>query len=97
MSSAFRPGIAANRQIDDAIPTYTVQFQIYNVPDNDRSLVKSVTVKNLSNGQSASMKDLFDLEVQVDIQLSRGQNRIEVDVLDINNNVTVGNGVVEVR
>ncbi len=84
-------------EIDDAIPTYTVQFQIYNVPDNDRSLVKSVTVKNLSNGQSASMKDLFDLEVQVDIRLSRGQNRIEVDVLDINNNVTVGNGVVEVQ
>jgi hypothetical protein len=82
---------------DDFAPKYPVQFQIFNVPDNEVSLIKQVTVKNLSTGETEKQTSLFDLRLEVEISLARGDNRIEVDVLDINNNTTVASGMVQLR
>jgi hypothetical protein len=68
-------------------PVYTVQFSILNVPDNDRRLIKQVTVTNLTTSQSVSQRDLIDLEMEFDIELKRGQNRLSVDVRDINDRI----------
>jgi hypothetical protein len=82
---------------DDFAPKYPVQFQIYNVPDNDVGLIKQVTVKNLSTGETEKQTSLFDLQLEIEVTLARGDNRIEVDVLDINNNTTVAVGLVQMR
>jgi hypothetical protein len=79
-------------------PVYTVQFSILNVPDNDRRLIKQVTVTNLTTSQSVSQRDLIDLELEFDIELKRGQNRLSVDVRDINDRIfSQRDLIVEVR
>jgi hypothetical protein len=82
----------------DFEPQYTVQFTILNVPDNDRRLIKQVTVTNLATGQTVTQRDLLDLELEFDINLKRGQNRLSVDVRDISDRIfSVKDIMVDVR
>jgi hypothetical protein len=82
----------------DFNPTYTVQFTILNVPDNDRMLIKQVTVTNMTTGKTEAQRDLLDLEMEFDIELKRGQNRLSVDVRDINDRIfSVKDLIVDVR
>jgi len=79
-------------------PQYTVKFAILNVPDNDRRLIQQVSVTNLTTGQVVTQHDILDLEMEFDIELKRGVNRLSVDVKDINDRVfSVKDLVVEIR
>jgi hypothetical protein len=67
-------------------PVYTVELSILNVPDNDMKLIKEASVKNESTGQLAIQRDLMDYNLDFDMVLQRGENRMTIKVKDINNN-----------
>ena len=67
-------------------PVYTIEFSILNLPDNDMRVIKEASVTN--NGSSTlTQKDLIDNTVDFDMELQRGENRITIQVIDINNNI----------
>jgi hypothetical protein len=68
-------------------PIYTVEFSILNLPDNDMRVIKNASMKNESTGQLLTQKDLIDNTLDFDIELQRGENRMTIQVTDINNNV----------
>lgn len=68
-------------------PIYTVVFSVLNLPDNDTRLIKEASVRNDATGEVLVQSDLIDLNnINFDISLKRGINRITVQVKDINNN-----------
>jgi len=80
------------------IPQYTVMFSVLNVPDNDKRLIKQINVTNITTGQTVSIKEIFDLDLEVDINLKRGRNNIMIEVRDIADRIfSVKDLVVEVR
>jgi hypothetical protein len=83
---------------DEGSQEYTVQFSIINLPDNDTRLIKQLTVTNMTTGKSVSPKDLLDLDVECDIEIKSGKNKITVDVKDVNDRITsVKDLVVELK
>ena len=68
-------------------PVYTVEFSILNLPENDMRLIKEASVTNETTGQSSVQKDLIDNTLDFDMELQRGENRMSIKVIDINNNV----------
>jgi hypothetical protein len=66
-----------------AAPQYTVEFTIINVPDDDRRLIKEVSVTNLATHKTATQRNILDLDMEFDIDLQRGNNPLSVDILDV--------------
>jgi len=66
-----------------ALPQYTVQFTILNVPDDDRRLIKEVSVTNLATHKTVTQKNILDLDLEFDVELQRGNNQLSIDILDV--------------
>ena len=64
-------------------PVYSVQFTILNVPDDDRRLIKQVSVTNLATNKTVTQKNILDLDMEFDVELQRGNNPLSVDILDV--------------
>jgi FecR protein/Glucodextranase, domain B len=64
-------------------PQYSVQFTILNVPDDDRRLIKQVSVTNLATHKIVTQKNILDLDMEFDVELLRGNNPLSVDILDV--------------
>ena len=64
-------------------PQYTVQFTILNVPDDDRRLIKEVSVTNLATHKTVTQKNILDLDMEFDVELQRGNNPLSIDILDV--------------
>jgi hypothetical protein len=65
------------------LPQYTVQFTILNVPDDDRRLIKEVSVTNLATHKTVTQRNILDLDMEFDVELQRGENPMSIDILDV--------------
>ncbi len=80
------PGTPNDRNYPAFAPVFTVEFSILNVPDNDMQLIKEASVRNELTGQLLEQRNLIDFNLDFDVDLKRGSNRLIIKIRDINDN-----------
>ena len=66
-------------------PSYTIEFDILNIPSDDPKLVSEVDVTQTSGGNwNTSMKQLSSLsDISTDVNLSKGINAFQIKLTDV--------------
>ncbi len=74
----------------DFEPTFTLEFDVLNIPNDDPRLVGEIDIVQTSGGSySTSMRQLSSLsDVSSDVRLSRGVNSFRVDLHDVTGRIT---------
>lgn len=68
-------------------PRYDIEFSLDNLPDNNIKLIKEVTVRNSTTGETIYLRNLTDTYIDVDIGISlNSSNVIVIEAVDANNN-----------
>lgn len=74
---------------EDFRPEFTLEFSVENLPDDNPKLLREIQVRNESSGDTKSLKNFTtDIDFDFDIELKRGENKINIKVRDINDRDT---------
>jgi len=76
---------------------YIVEFSISNLPQNDPSLIKEVTVENTLSREVKRESAIFQTDFRFQLRLIRGTNKIEIRVRDINNDIKTKRYLITLR
>jgi hypothetical protein len=88
----------AGRPGEDAFaPEYGMEFTIENLPGDDYSLLKEVSVINSQGGGPAAQTRFTDVDFVFDVALKRGRNDLTIRVQDDLDRVITRNVTIEVK
>jgi len=83
---------------NDFSSEYTLEFSLENCPDDDPSLIREVIVTNTGNGFSEQLKNLTDVDISIDVPLTKNAvNQIRIDVRDINDRIITQSVTIHVQ
>lgn len=85
----------------DFAPIYTIQFRIENLPDDFdavQELIREVTITNSANGATETVRNLTDIDVELDIELERETtNPITIRVVDVCDQIFTSQAAIHVQ
>jgi hypothetical protein len=80
------PGRPSGDDEEPFEPMYSVEFSVDNLPDDDPTFLKAVTISNDRTGWS-DMAGLVDTDFEFDVPLKQGGNHVVIEVRDINDRI----------
>jgi hypothetical protein len=81
----------------DFSPSYSVEFTVENLPEDNFKLLKEVSVINSLGGSPAAQTQFTDIDFSFDVDVKKGRNELTIKVKDALDRVVTRTAVLEVR